>query len=428
MIVTKEISRFSRNTVDSIKYTEYLLKQGVIVYFLSDNLNTIGEDSEFRLTIMSSLAQDEVRKLSERVKFGVNRMIKDRKLIGGNLTGYFKKNGKYEINPAEAPIIKCLFETYASGKFGLKKIGQDLAKMDFYVPIVTPSNPGFVVLGQRLGKETLFAYIDKFGFGKKTGIDLNGESSGIIFDLNKVGPLELATTSFGQGVSVTAIQQVQLLSTVVNNGTMMQPYIVKSINDADSNKIIKSVEPTVKKEKVINEKTSETVKYALKSVVANGSGRNAYVEGFKIGGKTGTAQKVGSDGRYMAGNYILSFIGFIEAEEEEYVVYIAVDNARNTVQYGGTVAGPIAHNIFETIINLYKIKATADVLPREYLWYETKYITVPDVVGLSKKEASKKLSGFIVEYSYKGNNVIEMMPKAGTRVKENSIVRLFLSD
>ena len=131
MIVTKEISRFSRNTVDSIKYTEYLLKQGVIVYFLSDNLNTIQEDSEFRLTIMSSLAQDEVRKLSERVKFGVNRMIKDRKLIGGNLTGYFKKDGKYEINPAEAPIIKYLFETYASGKVGLKKIGQDLAKMGY---------------------------------------------------------------------------------------------------------------------------------------------------------------------------------------------------------------------------------------------------------------------------------------------------------
>ena len=131
MIVTKEISRFSRNTVDSIKYTEYLLKQGVIVYFLSDNLNTIGEDSEFRLTIMSSLAQDEVRKLSERVKFGINRMIKDRKLIGGNLTGYFKKDGRYEINPAESPIITYLFETYASGKVGLKKIGQDLAKMGY---------------------------------------------------------------------------------------------------------------------------------------------------------------------------------------------------------------------------------------------------------------------------------------------------------
>lgn len=131
LILTKEISRFSRNTVDSIKYTEYLLKQGVIVYFLSDNLNTIQEDAEFRLTIMSSMAQDEVRKLSERVKFGINRMIKDKKLIGGNLTGYYKKNGQYEINPKEAPIIEYLFNTYASGSIGLKKIGEELAKMGY---------------------------------------------------------------------------------------------------------------------------------------------------------------------------------------------------------------------------------------------------------------------------------------------------------
>lgn len=131
LILTKEISRFSRNTVDSIKYTEYLLKQGTIVYFISDNLNTIQEDAEFRLTIMSSLAQDEVRKLSERVKFGINRMIKDRKLIGGNLTGYYKKDGRYEINEKEAPLIRYLFETYAAGKVGLKKIGEELAKMGY---------------------------------------------------------------------------------------------------------------------------------------------------------------------------------------------------------------------------------------------------------------------------------------------------------
>ena len=131
LILTKEISRFSRNTVDSIKYTEYLLKHGVIVYFLSDNLNTIQEDAEFRLTIMSSMAQDEVRKLSERVKFGINRMIKDRKLIGGNLTGYYKKDGRYEINPNESPIIEYLFTTYASGSVGLKKIGEELAKMGY---------------------------------------------------------------------------------------------------------------------------------------------------------------------------------------------------------------------------------------------------------------------------------------------------------
>lgn len=131
LIVTKEISRFSRNTVDSIKYTEYLLRHGVIVYFLSDNLNTIQEDSEFRLTIMSSLAQDEVRKLSERVKFGINRMIKDGKLIGGNLTGYYKRDGRYEINPNEEPIITYLFNRYVSGNIGLRKIGGELYEMGY---------------------------------------------------------------------------------------------------------------------------------------------------------------------------------------------------------------------------------------------------------------------------------------------------------
>lgn len=131
MILTKEISRFSRNTVDSIKYTEYLLKKGVIVYFISDNLNTIQEDSEFRLTIMSSLAQDEVRKLSERVKFGIRRMIVDKKLIGGNLTGYYKKNGKYEINPHEAIMIEYLFNSVATGKKSLTTIGKDLEKMGY---------------------------------------------------------------------------------------------------------------------------------------------------------------------------------------------------------------------------------------------------------------------------------------------------------
>lgn len=131
LILTKEISRFSRNTVDSIKYTEELLRNGVIVYFLSDNLNTIYEDSEFRLTIMSSLAQDEVRKISERVKFGINRMIKDRKLIGSNLTGYYKVNGKYQINPKEEPIIKYLFESYVSSNKSLKQIGIDLKYMGY---------------------------------------------------------------------------------------------------------------------------------------------------------------------------------------------------------------------------------------------------------------------------------------------------------
>ena len=126
LIVTKEISRFSRNVVDSIKYTEELLNNGTVVFFISDNINTIYPDSEFRLALMSSLAQDEVRKLSERVKFGIKRMIKDGKIIGGNLTGYYRKNGRMIINEEERPIIEILFNLYATGKYSFEKISEVL--------------------------------------------------------------------------------------------------------------------------------------------------------------------------------------------------------------------------------------------------------------------------------------------------------------
>ena len=288
-------------------------------------------------------------------------------------------------------------------------------------------NPGFVVLGNKLGKDVLFNYIDKFGFGKKTGIDLNGESKGIIFPLDKVGPLELATTSFGQGVSVTAVQQVLAVSAIINDGNMYTPYVMKSISERETGLIIKETYPTLKKENLITKETSNLVKYALESVVANGSGHNAYIEGYRIGGKTGTAQKVGSDGRYMIGNYILSFIGFMPANDPEYIVYIGVDGAKGATQYGGSTSAPIARNIFNGIINLYNLEATTEGMPREYFWYETKYTTVPDVRGKTLKEAKQLLNGFKLEYSGSGETVIMTNPESGKRVKEGSVVKLMLN-
>ena len=131
LIVTKEISRFSRNVVDSIKYTEELLNNGTVVFFISDNINTIYPDSEFRLALMSSLAQDEVRKLSERVKFGIKRMIKDGKIIGGNLTGYYRKDGRMIINEEEKPIIEILFNLYVTGRYSFERISEILYKKGY---------------------------------------------------------------------------------------------------------------------------------------------------------------------------------------------------------------------------------------------------------------------------------------------------------
>ena len=297
-----------------------------------------------------------------------------------------------------------------------------------FVQVVENScNPGFVELGNRLGKEKLFEYIDRLGFGKKTGIDLNGEASGIIFNLDKVGPVEQATTAFGQGVSVTAIQQVAAVGGIVNDGNMYTPYVVSSISEPDSGILIEEFKPKLKSEGVVTKETSDLVKYVLESVVANGSGHNAYIEGYRIGGKTGTAQKVGPDGRYMVGNYVLSFIGFMPANDPELVIYIAIDGAHGVTQYGGTVSAPIASNVLKSAINIFDIKSDPEGLPKQYEWYEVKYLTVPDVVNMPKSDALKQLTGFTVEYSGNGDTVVESSPKAGDRIKEGGVVKLMLN-
>lgn len=287
-------------------------------------------------------------------------------------------------------------------------------------------NPGFVELGNRLGKEKLFEYIDRFGFGKKTGIDLNGEASGIIFNLDRVGPVELATTAFGQGVSVTSIQQITAVSAAINGGILYKPYIVKSLNDPETNSVIKENTPT-KVRRVIKEDASKEVRRALESVVTNGSGRNAYIEGYRVGGKTGTAQKV-KNGVYMVGNYILSFMGFLPADDPEVVVYVAINNPKRVVQYGGVVSAPIAKNILTDSISALDIKKRKVNTEKKYNWDDKKYYTVPNVVGKTPKEAQKLLSNYVTEYSGSGSTIVDQTPEAGTRLEEQSVVRLMLGN
>ena len=285
-------------------------------------------------------------------------------------------------------------------------------------------NPGFVVLGQRLGKNKLFEYIDKFGFGKKTGIDLNGEGTGIIFDLNKVGPVELATTAFGQGVSVTPIQQITAVSAAINGGKLYKPYIVKSINEPETNTVIQENKKTLVRQ-VISEKTSAEVKRALESVVANGSGRTAYIDGYRVGGKTGTAQKV-ENGHYLDNNYILSFIGFLPADDPQVVVYVAVDNPKGTVQYGGTTVGPIAKAVLKDSIKALNIERRDGGMDKKYKWPDPKTKEVADVVGMSVKDAKAELEGLNVIIEGDGDKVIHQSPEAGVKLDEGETVRLFV--
>ena len=296
-----------------------------------------------------------------------------------------------------------------------------------YLQVVQNScNPGFVSLGNKLGKERLFKYINDFGFGKKTGIDLNGESSGILFNLNKVGPVELATTAFGQGISVSAIQQITAVSAAVNGGTLYKPYVVKRIVEPNTNEIIKETKPTIVR-KVISNETSNTVRMTLETVVAYGTGRNAYIEGYRVGGKTGTAQKV-QNGVYMHGNYILSFIGFLPADNPQAVVYVAVDNPKGVVQYGGTISAPIAKNIMIDIIDALNIPKSEYTLDKVYNWYDTKYATVPNVINLELSEAKKQLKDFTVNYSGTGNIIKAVSPSPSTILPVNSTIKVFLGN
>ena len=276
----------------------------------------------------------------------------------------------------------------------------------------------------KLGKEKLFDYINKFGFGSKTGVDLNGESSGILFNLDRVGPVELATTAFGQGVSVTPIQQITAVSAAINGGVLYKPYIVKSLNEPETNSVVLENKPSVVRQ-VISKESSDIVKYALESVVQNGTGRNAFIDGYRVGGKTGTAQKV-KDGHYMVGNYITSFIGFLPADDPQVIVYVAVDNAKGVSQYGGTVAAPIARNILVDSISALGIEKRDDAGEKNYKVGEKHYKEVPNVVGMNVSDAKVLLKGFSLEFSGSGSIISYQSPSAGEKILEDDVVRLYL--
>jgi stage V sporulation protein D (sporulation-specific penicillin-binding protein) len=285
-------------------------------------------------------------------------------------------------------------------------------------------NPGFVALGQRLGKESLFDYIRRFGFGQKTGIDLGGEENGIMFKLSRVGPVELATTAFGQGVSVTPIQQITAVSAAVNGGKLFEPHVAKAWYNPDTGEKVKSVEPKLVRQ-VISESTSKQVREALESVVAKGTGRPAFIDGYRVGGKTGTAQKV-IGGRYSPDEHIVSFIGFAPADDPKIVVYVAVDDPAG-IQFGGLVAAPIVKNVMADALRYMGVEPRKDQLEREYRYGETRVVEVPDLVGHTVSDIYEDMNmNFRLEKFGSGDEVISQAPKAGERVEQGSTIRIYM--
>ena len=217
------------------------------------------------------------------------------------------------------------------------------------------------------------------------------------------------------------------MSAVVNGGTLYQPYIVKNILDTATNSVIEEKQPVIKRKNIITKETSDTMRYALESVVARGGGRSAYIEGYRVGGKTGTAQKV-KDGKYLVNNYIMSFMSIVPSNNPEVVFYLAIDNPKNTALLSSYTTTPIARRILLDIIDALDIKKQKGEIKKVYEWNDEIYLKVPNVVGMNIEEAKKKLKDFEIVIEGKGNKIIHTTPASGEMIPKNSKIRVMVTD
>ena len=213
-------------------------------------------------------------------------------------------------------------------------------------------NPCFTDIALSLGSQTFYDYLQAFGFGNVTGIDFTGEALGMLVPQTAVRDCDLARIGFGQTVAVTGIQLACAIAAAVNGGNYYTPHLLKSIVSSDGKTVAEN--KTLLKNKAISEKASQLLREMLEGVVTEGSGKHAYIEGYKVGGKTGTAQKY-EDGHVASGKYVSSFAGFFPANNPEYLALIIVDEPQG-VYYGSTVAAPVAKEIFEDIIKIKNIE------------------------------------------------------------------------
>lgn len=225
--------------------------------------------------------------------------------------------------------------------------------ISFYQSVGASCNPAFVALGSQLGKVKLFEYIEAFGFGQPTGVDYPGENAGKIFDLDAVGPLELATTSFGQGISVTPIQQIMAIAAMVNGGYLYKPYLVEEIHSKDG-EVVFSREPEIVRQ-VISAKTSLKLIEMMESVILDGTGHAAALKGYRAAGKTGTAEKLGPDDNYREDQFIYSFVGFAPVEEPRIVLFVAVDGVTKGPRFGSYTSAPAFKRIMEDTLNYLQV-------------------------------------------------------------------------
>ena len=268
-----------------------------------------------------------------------------------NIEEYLKGNGKAfstsqifngsRTRTVDSTTIKC-WSDHSNGKH---------SNQNLTAALNNSCNPCFTDIALALGKETFYSYLNNFGFGNVTGIDFNGEALGMLVPQSLVRDCDLARIGFGQTVAVTGLQLACAVAASVNGGNYYSPRLLKSIILSDNKKVIN--EPVLKF-KPISEQASSILANMLEGVVTEGSGKKAFIEGYKVGGKTGTAQKY-EDGHIASGKYISSFVGFFPADKPQYLALIIVDEPQGTY-YGSAVAAPVAKEIFEDIIRIKNIQ------------------------------------------------------------------------
>ncbi|WP_236354894.1 penicillin-binding transpeptidase domain-containing protein [Konateibacter massiliensis] len=289
----------------------------------------------------------------------------------------------------------------------------------FLEGVMNSCNPVFIEVGLRLGVENIFKYFNQLGLMTKTGVDLPGEAGTIMHKQENVGLVELATMSFGQSFQITPIQLATTVSSIINGGTRITPHLGVAVRTYDGELIKEFSYPT--KENIISKETTETLRYALEKVVSEGTGKKAYIPGFRIGGKTATSQTLPRS----ANKYISSFIGFAPAENPQ-VLALAVIYDPKGIYYGGTIAAPVVQEIFGNILPYLGIEQVYEA--SEIAEYNIGEITMPSLVGLTKKEAASLLSEYELnaEYLSEGETVTDQFPLAGETISKTSNILLYL--
>ncbi len=283
-------------------------------------------------------------------------------------------------------------------------------------------NVAFMEMGAKLGAEKLNEYIKLFGFGTQSGIDLPGEATGIVKNVEDISAVDLATISFGQTNTMNGIQFMTALNAVANGGDLIQPHIMKELSHKDDNgtKIIDEIFVPKIQENIVDEKSTMRVKEALESTVSNGSSKDAGIEGIKVAGKTGTAEKVDPEtGTYGAG-YIASFAGFAPYDNPQVSLIVIIDNPKNGEHFGGIVAAPFAGELFNNIFNYISLN-------EGQLYVKDESVIIPDLRGDKVTSAEKTLNELGINCVIEGDGtfVTSVTPIPGYKVKKGDSITLY---